>query len=313
MVKRVEREPGSAVAKTPADIKEETLIPMIMDGPSAVQYQSRIPFDFNYYGDFYFTSRPGPFRFMDLPTEVQTIIFQLIASVILYFDPESKIYVNSITIGHHASMPDSEFLHWAYLKWIRMLANVSTQFRLELGSVIWERSRIYCNDDKDESALGQLLTASPGIAKGLKELVIEVIYQECSIWEKGNDESIRSVNEIFSVLIQPVSQKLNLEYLTMRLGVTKSALVKLAEGEGLMKILTKIRDLKVTKGFQIEMSGYGEISNDGRELDPEFKIEWEPRVREALLPENLRLQTPETDRSHYLASRAKEQEIGAIE
>ncbi|TEY77404.1 hypothetical protein BOTCAL_0055g00120 [Botryotinia calthae] len=46
----------SAVAKKSAESEEETLIPVIMDGPSAVHYQSRIPYDFNYYGDFYFAS-----------------------------------------------------------------------------------------------------------------------------------------------------------------------------------------------------------------------------------------------------------------
>ncbi|THV51893.1 hypothetical protein BGAL_0095g00090 [Botrytis galanthina] len=411
MVKRIRRKRGSAVAKMTAESKKETLTPVIMDDPPAVQYQSKIPFDFNYYGDFYFTSmtdrtmrlnhircaktgmaldnvgrrddkivsyqrynildlemyiaylicRPGPFRFMDLPIEVRTTIFHLIASISIgrnaiwkfeyketygmgfekylenmsafrrNFLPKQKAKQHSIFVEEanefvyihqdhpnrngyymenfnvdHASMPDSDFLDWADLKWIRMLANVSTQFRLELGSVIWERSRIYCSGDKDKSALGQLLEASPGIAKGLKELVIEVIYMEYSIWEKGSDESMRSVNEIFSGLIQLVSQKLNLEYLTLRLVGTKSALVKLTEGEGPMKILTNIRDLKVTKGFQIEMSACLEISDNGRELDPEFNIKWQPKVREALMPDNLRLQIPETDRNHYLASRTKD-------
>ncbi|KAF7935891.1 uncharacterized protein EAE98_002111 [Botrytis deweyae] len=434
MAKRVRRKRGSAVAKTTAKRKEETLTPVIMDGPPAVQYQSKIPFDFNYYGDFYFTSRtdhtmmfvarreakigrasdsvgrrdhkivsyqrynildlevyiaylicrPGPFRFMDLPIEVRTIIFQLIASVILYFDPKSKTYINSIAIGgsnwkfeykktygmgfakwlenmcdfrrsflpkkerkqhskfikeanefvyihhnhpnrngyymenfniNHATMPDSDFLDWADLKWIRMLANVSTQFRLELGSVIWERSRIYCNGDKDDLALDQLLTACPGIAKGLKELVIEVAYLQFSNWEKSSDESMRSVNEIFSDFVHLISQKLNLEYLTIWLVGTKSALVKLTEGEGPMKILTNIRDLKVTKGFRIQMSACFEISDNGSRSspDPEFNIKWEPKVTAALLPDVLRPQTPKTDRNRYLESRAKEQEIGAID
>ncbi|TGO54785.1 hypothetical protein BCON_0102g00160 [Botryotinia convoluta] len=165
------------------------------------------------------------------------------------------------------------------------------QFRLELGSVIWERSRIYCDGDTKKSALGHFLTACPGITKGIKELVIDIALEECSQWETGSDESIHSFNGVFQALLELISQKLDLA------------------GEGSMKISTNIRDLKVTKGFQVEINGYTELDEDGYEVyrksDPQFKFTWEPKIREALLPDNLRLQRPETDRNNYLASRKK--------
>ncbi|KAF7912969.1 uncharacterized protein EAF01_001990 [Botrytis porri] len=148
----------------PAERKEETLTPVIMDGPPAIQYQSRIPFDFNYYGDFYFTSmtdrairireirfaktgraihkpgrrggkmvsyqRTGPFRFMDLPTEVRTITFQLLASVILHLDPESKTFINSISIGR-GSIWKSEYKEtygMGFEKWLENMDAFRRQF-----------------------------------------------------------------------------------------------------------------------------------------------------------------------------------------
>ncbi|TGO54760.1 hypothetical protein BCON_0102g00170 [Botryotinia convoluta] len=52
----ITQKPESAVAKTPAESEEETLISVIMHSAWPIQYQSRIPYDFNYYGNFYFAS-----------------------------------------------------------------------------------------------------------------------------------------------------------------------------------------------------------------------------------------------------------------
>ncbi|KAF7895332.1 hypothetical protein EAF00_007146 [Botryotinia globosa] len=394
-------------------VEEETLIPVIKGAPSDVQYQSKIAFDFNYYGDFYFTPKTHRTirrrdkrcaetgkaldnvvrrddkivsyqRFTDLPTEIRKLIFQLIASTLLCFDPKSKTYYNHVIIGigvlwkyryewcfeggvekyleetsrskpdlspdekarlcskfvkgandfvyinqHHPNRDDNYLqvadekenprstgntwgakLDWAYFEWIRGLANVSMQFRLELGSVIWERSRIYCRGDTKKSALGQFLTASPGITKGIKELVIDISHEHCLHLDRDRDESLQSFNRCFPALMELISQKLDLECLTLRLIGTKSALFSLAEGEGFFKILTSIRDLRVTKGFQFEIKGYTEIDDDGycefREADQQLNFIWEPKIREALLPDVLRPQIPKTDRNHYLASRVEE-------
>ncbi|KAF5869973.1 uncharacterized protein Bfra_010118 [Botrytis fragariae] len=350
----------SAIVKTPAESEEEKLIPMIMHSASPVPYQSRIPYDFNYYGDFYFASiahreerlkaihearigatcdnsggtddkivthqRQGLFRFTDLPAEIRKLIFQLIASTLLHFDPKSNIYSNHAVIETVADEGESSRsigntwgprLDWAYLEWVRVLANVSMQFRLEFGSVIWERSQIYYYDVTRKSALGHFLTASPGITKGIEELVINITLEECLKWETSSDESIQSCNRRFQALIELISQKLDLECLTLSLSGTQSALFNLAEGEGSLKILRNIRDLKVTKGFQVEIRGYSELVEDGYDTycgsDRQFKFTWEPKIREALLPNVLRPQRPKTDRNHYLASGAKEHEIGAIE
>ncbi|TGO79251.1 hypothetical protein BELL_0039g00270 [Botrytis elliptica] len=422
----------SAVAKMPAEGEEETLIPVVSHGPRPLQYKSKVPYDFNYYGDFYFASRNhrrerikelrsaklgtaydksdemgdrivayqrlAPFRFMDLPAEVRKIIFQLIASTFLDFDPKLKAHVNHIALGRYdpwivhyrscystgfeeflkeeypskhfspeekaklytefvkdandlvwtfkdhpnrnenylqvvdvgESLNDNEhksqeMLDWKYLDWFRKLANVSRQFRLELGSTIWERSKIYCRGDKKVLVLGQFLEASPGITKGIRELVVSVSqlvehWDDTCVeneWDYIMNKGLHGTQAtFFQNFMEVVSQNLNLDFFTLSIGGPKSCIVDLAAGEGVMKVLTETRALKVTKGFRAEISSIHPENNDGKENArklAEFRIEWEPKITAALLPDVLRPQTPKTDRNHYLASRAKEQEIGAID
>ncbi|KAF7951158.1 uncharacterized protein EAE97_002709 [Botrytis byssoidea] len=406
----------STVVKTPAEGKEEALIPVIMHGPRPLQYKSKVPYDFNYYGDFYFASsnhrrervkeirsaklgtaydnsgemgdrivvyqRLTPFRFMDLPAEVRKIIFQLIASIFLYFDPKLKAHVNRIALGrydpwrvhyqscystgfeeflkeeyhskHHFSPEEKaklypefvkgandivwthkdhpnrnenylqivdvgeplnndehksqERVHWKYLDWFRKLANVSRQFRLELGFIIWERSKIYCRGDKKILVLGQFLEASPGITKGIRELVVS-IFQLVEHWDDTSVEDEWDYIMREGNFMEVVSQNLNLDYLTLSISGPKSSIIELAVGKGVMKVLTETRALKVTKGFHIEISSIHPENNDGNETArklAEFRIEWEPKITAALLPDVLRPQTPKTDRNHYLESRAKQ-------
>ncbi|KAF7884273.1 uncharacterized protein EAF02_004609 [Botrytis sinoallii] len=420
----------SAVAKTPAEGGEETLIPVISHGPRPLQYKSKVPYDL--ITTEISTSLPiiiagkeskkyealnlerhmislvkwvtellpirTPFRFMDLPAEVRKIIFQLIASTFLYFDPKLKAHVKHIALGrydpwivhyrscystgfeeflkkeypskphfspeekaklytefvkdandlvwtfkdhpnrneNHLQVVDveeslnnneyksQEMVDWKYLDWFRQLANVSRQFRLELGSIIWERSKIYCRGDKKVLVLGQFLEASTGITKGIRELVVSV-FQLVEHWDDTcvEDEWDYIMNEglhgtqatFFQNFMEVVSQNLNLDYFTLSIGGPKSSIVDLAAGEGVMKVLTETRALKVTKGFRAEISSINPENNDGKENArklAEFRIEWEPKITAALLPDVLRPQTPKTDRNHYLESRAKEQEIGAI-
>ncbi|KAF7918096.1 hypothetical protein EAE99_009083 [Botrytis elliptica] len=228
----------------------------------------------------------------------------------------------SLNDNEHKSQ---EMLDWKYLDWFRKLANVSRQFRLELGSTIWERSKIYCRGDKKVLVLGQFLEASPGITKGIRELVVSVSqlvehWDDTCVeneWDYIMNKGLHGTQAtFFQNFMEVVSQNLNLDFFTLSIGGPKSCIVDLAAGEGVMKVLTETRALKVTKGFRAEISSIHPENNDGKENArklAEFRIEWEPKITAALLPDVLRPQTPKTDRNHYLASRAKEQEIGAID
>ncbi|KAF7951368.1 hypothetical protein EAE96_006683 [Botrytis aclada] len=342
----ITQKPDSAVVDTPAESEEEKLILVSEHGPWPVQYKSRIPFDFNYYGDFYFASlanrqenrkamrkaKIGTACDKSGGTDEKIVTYQRQDILDLEFETTFKIcedandylyihqdhpnrdvyYMRVCDVGDSSRSTGNTWgakLDWAYLELVRRMANVSIQFRLELGSVIWERSRLYCRGDIKKSALVHFLTASPGMAKGIKELVIDIALEECLQWENDSDESIKSFKRGFQALMELISQKLDLDCLTLKLAGTQSAIFNLAEGEGPMKILTNIRDLKVTKGFQVEIDGYTELDADGYVQDYKsdlgFKFIWEPKIREALLPDNLRPQRPETDRNDYLASRTK--------
>ncbi|KAI9645529.1 hypothetical protein NHQ30_006271 [Ciborinia camelliae] len=137
----VPQKESAAVLMTPEN-NDEALIPAIMNGASAVQGQSRLPYDFNYYGDFYFTSMKdrereledrrkitscnadgsskdvfdvgtaftetsSPFRFFDLPIEIRNLIFEFVLSSVLWFDTELGTYINHVRVGH---------LRWKELK-----------------------------------------------------------------------------------------------------------------------------------------------------------------------------------------------------
>ncbi|TGO37954.1 hypothetical protein BHYA_0085g00310 [Botrytis hyacinthi] len=303
------QKPESVVAKTPADGEEET-IHKARSGAACDKSGGT-------YDRIVAYQRHGSFRFTDLPAEIRKLIFQLIASTFLHFDPESKMYSNHVIVGQYTpwKLRDENYMRvadeeessrstgntwgaklgWAYLEWVRGSANVSMQFRLELSSIIWERSRIYCRGDTKKPALGHFLTASPVITKGIKELVVDISLEDYLHLERDNNESIQSYNGGFQALMELISQKFGLECLMLRLSGTKSALFNLAEGE----------------------EGHTELDEDGydlfRKADQQFKLTWEPKIREALLPDVLRPQTPKTDRNYYLEYREKEQEIGAIE
>ncbi|ESZ99164.1 hypothetical protein SBOR_0448 [Sclerotinia borealis F-4128] len=330
----------SATVSVTAEKNDEAPIPAIMYGTLAVKGQSRIPYDFNYYGDFYILSSDqyrkttdglvlppqdsDPFRFMDLPAEVRKLIFELIASTLLCFDSALKTYVNHVKIEKHivdlfgkprygcqyedwvekymddhratSGLPmqysaeqqskmlseydryvmhiyedhpdrnkyDMEIAdHWLlppnatrqelsceFLEWFRKLLHVSAHFRLKLGSVIWARSCIHFCGDIDELVLGHFLKARPGISEGIKELVITVgDNDELSFLENVTDKSKEADTANFKALMKLVSQKLTLEYFTLRIGGTKGRLMALAAGEGPLEVLTSIRELQVTKNF----------------------------------------------------------------
>ncbi|TGO58551.1 hypothetical protein BOTNAR_0179g00110 [Botryotinia narcissicola] len=312
------KEQESTVAKTPAEGEEEKLIPVIKYGPWPVQYKSRIPYDFNYYGDFYFASiahrgervkainkarsgaacdksgetddrivknqRQGFFRFTDLPAEIRKLIFQLIASTILCFDPKSKTYYNHVIIG--------------------------------LG-ILWKYRYELCYGAGVEKFLEETSRSKPDLSPEEKARLRSEFVKRANDYvyihqhhpnRDGNylrvadeEESSRSTGNTWGA-------KLDWAYLEWIRGLANSALFSFAEGEGLLKILTNIRDLKVTKGFQVEIKGYTELDEDGyglfRKAVQQFNFMWEPKIREALLPDVLRLQIPKTDRNHYLASRA---------
>lgn len=95
-----------------------------MNGTSTVQGQSKAPYDFDHHGSFYSAAKEHreerlknrkyedkcdtsdallvPFRFMDLPFELQRMVFKMITATYLQFDRDLKAYANVVVVGRHS-------------------------------------------------------------------------------------------------------------------------------------------------------------------------------------------------------------------
>lgn len=197
---------------------------------------------------------------------------------------------------------------WEFLEWFRKLANVSLEFRMELGFVIWARSSISCDIMSEGRGLASFLDTNPGAWRGIKKLEIYI----------GDQDDPRFVDDVqeeasFIACMEMISHRLTLECFTLILRGTEGELMALAAGEGPYGVLANIKKLKVTKEFRLGvlLSGFislEDVTDDDSTSDDErdelFVDTWGPKIEEYLMPYTLRPQEPQTETQRYSALRA---------
>jgi hypothetical protein len=213
------------------------------------------------------------------------------------------------------------------LEWIRHASNVSTQFRYELGELIWKRShlRLYINEESKSEflALGQLIDDRPAIIAGIKVLYLNVGSRDEDI---RLDDYILFSPERLTPMLKTACKTLHLEILSLELYIATDDLRKLVLGEGKWKPLEMVQDISVTEEFSLKLTvndipeeDYYRIEDQleaaGMDIDDQEWVDkhevhqketmekYYDKLKNRILPNTLRKREPTTDVEKYLASR----------
>jgi hypothetical protein len=205
--------------------------------------------------------------------------------------------------------PEEFRTDYLFLEWIRQASNVSPLFRKELGAVLWTNIHLEyqsgCPISEDAwQYLPPMLIERPVIHRSIKSLCIKLEFKNEIPWENVND---------FEAWCNYISKTLKLEKFQLGLWIDEEEICQLSMGEGRFSPLLELRKLPVSKEFHIDWAidtkGAPHRFNqwpenyEAREIYIDgLKAEWEPILRQSILPDTLRV-IKESEEEKYLKSR----------
>jgi hypothetical protein len=183
-------------------------------------------------------------------------------------------------------------IDYLYLDWLRQMSNISSAFRKGLRDAFLERTALIV-DEHAELEFLSFLKERLAILSGIKILSFRL---ECL-----RGPFLESNIQNFVTACDFISTHLAVEDFLLNITVGVDNLQDLVESWGILKELTAVWNLKITKEFEVSLS----IVGTDNKLDESVRNQGENSellLKRSMMPNTLRLQPP-TKEEKYLASR----------
>ncbi|KAL2065166.1 hypothetical protein VTL71DRAFT_4307 [Oculimacula yallundae] len=159
----------------------------------------------------------------------------------------SSSYVIEATVLRFRQDPKRIDIDWLMIDLVRHLSNVSTQFRYELGSVVWRNIHLESDESHDGSdhtgargSLLNLLEERPAIHQNIKSIHIKLNCRHQGYYNLAHIAKLcqypRTNVELTTFQLELLAEKEDLEVLIL--------------GRGPLSDLLSIRDLKISSEFK---------------------------------------------------------------